>query len=99
VAPGTACLNRAKTPVTWGAAIDVPLALSNSPPVVDVSMESPGASRLMPGPRFENDAPTSDGGSVVAPTLTAEPMHAGAATAFVRPSLPGGTTVATPPQD
>ena len=50
----------------------------------------------MPGARFENDATTSDGGSVVAPTLTAEPMHAGAATAFVRPSLPEATTVATP---
>ena len=95
-AVGTACLNRAKMPATWGAAIEVPLAISNPPPVVDVVIERPGASRLMPGARLEKDATASAGGSVVAPTLIADPMQAGADTALLRPSLPEATTVATP---
>src|SRR5262245_56672303 len=95
-AVGTACLNSAKTPATCGAAIDVPLAISTPPPVVEVLIEKPGASRLMPGARLENDATASAGGSVVAPTLIAASMQAGAATAFGRPSLPEATTVATP---
>src|SRR5262245_51342195 len=70
--------------------------MSKSPPTVDVLMLRPGASKLIPGARFEKDAIVSVGGVVVAPTLMAEPIQAGTATVPLRPSFPEATTVAIP---
>ncbi len=53
-----------------------------------VSLESPATTV------FEYEATTSD--LVVAPTLTAEDMHAGELSAFVAPLLPAATVVAMP---
>jgi len=57
-------------------------------------MESPGANSDRKDAAFEYEATTSD--LVVAPTLTAEDMHAGELSAFVAPLLPAATVVAMP---
>jgi hypothetical protein len=57
-------------------------------------IESPGAKSERNGATFENHATSSV--SVVAPTLTADDTHAGAARPVCQPSFPAATTVATP---
>ena len=93
-ASGTACFISAQTPATCGAAIDVPLSASYPPPVTDDVIESPGAHSDMNVAAFENHATWSC--LSVAPTLTADEMHAGAESPNGQPSLPAATTVATP---
>ena len=57
-------------------------------------MDTPGAKSDMKDVTFENDATTSD--FDVAPTLTADEMHAGALRPTVEPPLPAAMTVAMP---
>src|SRR5215467_1026118 len=94
LAPGTACFMIAKVPATWGAAIDVPLSASYSPPGTDDVMFSPGAKSESEGATSENQETTSV--LSVEPTLTADDTHAGDANCEVDPSLPDATVVAMP---
>src|SRR5258706_8640637 len=94
LASGAACFSSPQTPATCGAAIDVPLSGSYPPPGIDEVIDSPGAKSDRNGAVFENQATSSC--LVVAPTLTADEMQAGAARPNGQPSLPAATTVATP---
>src|SRR5258705_859953 len=91
---GLACLSTAQAPVTCGAAIDVPLAITNAPPGYEEVMLSPGANRDRKGATFEKYATWSS--LVVAATLTAVDTHAGALSWSRAPLLPEATTVAMP---
>src|SRR3989442_2411901 len=94
LAVGLACLSTAKVPVTCGAAIDVPLAIENTPPGYDEVMLTPGANRDRKGATFEKYATWSS--LVVAATLTAVETHAGALSWSTAPLFPEATTVAMP---
>jgi hypothetical protein len=96
---GFICLRIAMAPATWGVAMEVPLLASYPPPGTDefmpfASPSPPGARTLSMRPEFEKSETSS--ASVVEPTAIAVDMHAGAATAFLYPSLPEATTVAMP---
>ena len=62
--------------------------------MTDDRIASPGAKSDMNGVTFENDETASV--FVVDPTLTADEMQAGDASAVGEPSLPAATTVAIP---
>src|ERR1700752_1175536 len=91
---GAACLRMAQAPATWGAAIDVPLAIAKLLSGYNEMISSPGANSDRKGATFEKDATWSS--FVVAPTLTALDTHSGAVSGAVAPSFPAATTVAMP---
>src|SRR5262245_46556935 len=84
----------AHAPATCGAAIDVPSSISNSPPGIDETMPSPGASSDKNGEMFENHATSSV--KLTAPTLIALGTHAGDERLVGSALLPAATIVATP---
>ncbi len=94
VAVGEACRRIAKAPVTCGAAMEVPVAAAYRPPGYDDRIAVPGARSERNRFTFEYGARTS--ALLVAPTLTALEMHAGALMRLVEPSLPEAITVAMP---
>ena len=89
-----ACLSNAHAPVTWGAAIEVPLKVSNDSPGTDDSMLTPGARRSRKGAEFEKL--TTASAFVVAPTLIALEIHAGEPMESSKPSFPDEKMVAIP---
>jgi hypothetical protein len=74
--------------------MDVPLFVEYEPPGTDEIIECPGANRLRIEALFEYDAIAS--ALVVAPTLMADEMQAGAEILLVKPSFPEAITVAMP---
>ena len=93
-APGSFDFKTAQAPVTWGAAIDVPLFNPYESPGTDEFIEEPGARSETKEAMFENHEIAS--ADVVAPTLMAVEMHAGAPIALVYALFPDEITVATP---
>src|SRR5829696_6442904 len=101
VLEGSLSSRSAQAPATCGAAIEVPLSLEKLPPGTDDKMPTPGASRSTIPEKLELGAMVSrfvvmESFVVVLPTVIALEMHAGAATASVKPSLPEAITVAIP---
>src|SRR5215213_1867651 len=94
VLKGSLSSRSAQAPATCGAAIEVPLFLAKLPPGTDEAMLTPGASRSTIEEKLESGAMVSC--LVVLPTVIALEMHAGEATASVKPSLPEAITVAIP---
>src|SRR5215207_5707066 len=84
VLKGSLSSRSAQAPATCGAAIEVPLSEAKLPPGTDETMFVPGASRSTIEDILESGAMVSL--SVVLPTAIALEMHAGAATASVKPS-------------
>src|SRR5688572_7135562 len=98
---GSLSSRSAQAPATCGAAIEVPVFLAKLPPGTDDLMFTPGASRSTIPDILELGAMVSFlvvalSFTVVAPTVIALEMHAGAATALVKPLLPEAITVAIP---
>src|SRR5262245_9942894 len=87
-------LRIAQAPATCGAAMDVPSKAAKPPPGTDEVMTPPGARRLRIGALLEKFATKSD--FVVAPTLMALEMQAGAEMPSAKPSFPEAMTVAMP---
>ena len=97
VFPASFCSSSAHAPETWGAAIEVPLLVSNPPPGMEELMPTPGARRSTREDMLELEAmlsPAETVGFAVEPTVIALEMHAGAPTAFVKELLPDEITVA-----
>jgi hypothetical protein len=94
-ADGFACLRIAKAPATCGAAIEVPVLLATFPlPGTADVIFVPGASKDKKDALFELSLTVSL--FVVLPTLIADEIQAGAASASVKPLLPEATTLAIP---
>jgi len=88
-------LSIAQAPATCGAAMDVPSKAAKPPPGTDEVMSTPGARRLKIGALLEKSVATKSD-FVVAPTLIALEMQAGAELLSAKPLFPEAMTVATP---
>lgn len=84
----------AQAPATWGVASEVPDPIAIRLSGKADSMSSPGASRERKLAEFDNVETRSP--AVLEPTLTADEMHAGAASAFALPSFPDAIVTAMP---
>ena len=93
-ASGSFDFNTAQAPVTWGAAIEVPLFNPYESPGIDEFIEEPGARSETKEAMLENQETAS--ADVVDPTLMAVEIHAGAPMALVYALFPDEMTVAIP---